>query len=191
MILEGLVTTTSADGTMHLTPMGPTIAADWSSFRLRPFPTSNTFRNLKERGYGVLHVTDDVLLLAKAALGQLPSVETRRASKVNGFVVIQACRYYEFVVRSMDESQQRMQVECDVVHRGHLRDFFGFNRAKHAVLEGAILATRLHLLPRDEIEAEFKKLAVIVEKTAGPQEVEAFAFLENYIRTTHPQGEAA
>ena len=36
----------------------------------------------------------------------------------------------------------------------HHREFFGFNRAKHAVLEAAILATRVELLPADEILSE-------------------------------------
>ena len=65
-----------------------------------------------------------------------------------------------------------------MVHRHSLREFFGFNRAKHAVIEAAILATRFHLLPADEIEAEFRKLRVIVDKTGGDAEHEAMAFLE-------------
>ena len=64
---------------------------------------------------------------------------------------------------------------------GRLRDFFGFNRAKHAVVEAAILATRIHLLAAEEIAAEFRKLGVIVGKTGGDQEKEAFAFLERYV----------
>ena len=62
MILEGLVTTTDPDGGMHIAPMGPRVEPDWSGFLLRPFPTSQTFRNLKARGEGVLHVTDDVMV---------------------------------------------------------------------------------------------------------------------------------
>jgi hypothetical protein len=61
-------------------------------------------------------------------------------------------------------------------HRG--RDWFGFHRARHAVLEAAILATRFHLLPADEIAREFARLKVIVDKTAGPAELEAFALLD-------------
>ena len=38
-------------------------------FVLRPFHTSTTYHNLKARGEGVLHVTDDVLLLAQTAIG--------------------------------------------------------------------------------------------------------------------------
>ena len=62
------------------------------------------------------------------------------------------------------------------------RDFFGFNRAMYAVVEAAILATRLAFLPRTEIEADFRKLGVLVEKTGGPREHEAFAFLQYYLK---------
>ena len=71
-ILEGLVTTVDPDGSMHLAPMGPRIGPDGRRLLLRPFPSSHTFRNLKIHGEGVFHVTDDVLLLAKAALGEAP-----------------------------------------------------------------------------------------------------------------------
>lgn len=182
MILEGLVTTTSADGCPHLAPMGPTVdGPDFASLLLRPFPTSQTYRNLVRHGEGVLHVTDDVLLLATAAVGEggsLPSVVA--AERVRGFVLAGSCRAYEFVVRSVDDSEQRVRVEAEVVHTHRLRDFFGFNRAKNAVVEAAILATRLHLLPAAEVASEFARLRLIVDKTGGPTEHEAMAFLEAY-----------
>jgi hypothetical protein len=68
-----------------------------------------------------------------------------------------------------------------VVHSGRFRDFFGFNRAKHAVVEAAILASRIHILPASEISAEFRRLGVLVDKTGGPQEHEAFKFLLQYV----------
>ena len=183
MILEGLVTTTDADGSMHLAPMGPRVAPDWSTFLLRPFPTSQTYRNLKTHPEGVLHVTDDVLLLAQAAIGKAPRQESVPASKVSGFVLTGACRYYEFVVRSMDESRERVHIDVEVVHRGTLREFFGLNRAKHAVVEAAILATRLHLLPPAEVLADYRKLRVLVEKTGGTAEHAAFEFLQGHVET--------
>ncbi len=169
---------------MHLAPMGPRVAADWSRFVLRPFPTSETYRNLKVHGEGVVHVTDDVLVLAKAAVGQAGPQRSFRAARVSGFVLADACRYYEFVVRSIDDSGERVHIEAEVLHRGHLHDFFGLNRAKHAVVEAAILATRLHLIPIAEVRADFAKLRVLVEKTGGPPEHEAFQFLEHYIERT-------
>lgn len=181
MILEGLVTTTNPDGTPHLAPMGPRVEPDMRRFLLRPFPTSNTFRNLAAHGEGVLHVTDDALLLAKAAVGAAEMPELRPATEVRGWVIADACRFHEFRVQSIDPSEQRVRVECEVVRSEMVRDFFGFNRGKHAVLEAAILATRLHLLPREEVEAEYRKLRVIVEKTGGPDEVEAMTFLEAFL----------
>ncbi len=182
MILEGVVTTLSPDGLPHVAPMGPTVDAEMRRLLLRPFPTSQTYRNLKQHGEGVLHVTDDVLLLARAALGRLdPPPETFPAAHVRGFVLAGACRYFEFRVTRIDDSRERVHLEAEVVHAGRLRDFFGFNRAKHAVVEAAILATRTNFLPLDDVEAEYRKLAVLVEKTGGEQERAAFAFLQEHV----------
>jgi hypothetical protein len=104
----------------------------------------------------------------------------RPAEAVRGWVIADACRYHEFRVRSIDAAEQRVRIECEVVRSERLRDFFGFNRGKHAVLEAAILATRLHLLPREEVEAVYRKLRVIVDKTGGPDEIAAMSFLEGY-----------
>jgi hypothetical protein len=122
-----------------------------------------------------------VLLLARAAVGRNEPPPARPAERVRGFVLTGACRFYEFVVRSMDESRERVQIRAEVVHRGTLREFFGLNRAKHAVVEAAILATRLHLIPADEIRAEYHKLGVLVEKTGGPAEHAAFHFLTDHV----------
>jgi len=70
-----------------------------------------------------------------------------------------------------------------VVHRGRRREFIGFNRASHAVLEAAIYATRLHLLPRAIVESELARLQVIVDKTAGEHEHEAMALLTAHVRS--------
>src|SRR5438046_4802316 len=132
MILEGIVTTISPSGGVNVAPMGPRVEADMRRLVLRPFPTAQTYHNLKAHGEGVLHVTDDVLLLARAALGPVePPPPLMPAVQVRGFVLREACRFYEFRVRSMDESEQRVRIEAEVVHAERLRDFFGFNRAKH------------------------------------------------------------
>ncbi len=185
MILEGIVTTLSAEGTPHIAPMGPRVDAAMERFLLRPFHTAQTYRNLLAHGEGVLHVTDDVLLLARAALGAVePTPALFAASRIRGFVLQDACRYYEFRVRSVDDREDRIAIEAEVVHAGRLRDFFGLNRAKHAVVEAAILATRTHILPLAEIEAEYRRLAVIVHKTGGEQEEQALAFLQEHLART-------
>jgi hypothetical protein len=189
MILEGIVTTISPTGDVHIAPMGPRVDADMRRFLLRPFNTAQTYRNLCKHGEGVLHVTDDVLLLARAAVGRLialPPLMPARA--VRGWVLRDACRAYEFRVVSIDDRAERASIEVEVVHHGTLRDFFGFNRAKHAIVEAAILATRTDFLPLAEIEAEYRKLEALVQKTGGAQEKEAFLFLQDYVAQVKQTG---
>jgi hypothetical protein len=172
--------------------MGPRVEDDFARFLLRPFPTSATYRNLLAHPEGVLHVTDDALLIAKAALGAVdPLPPLHEASAVRGFALADCCRHYEFVVRAVDASGERVHIRAEVVHAERHRDFWGFNRAKHAVVEAAILATRLHLLPRDEVAAEFKKFRVIVEKTGGAAEFEAMELLDRHLREVGAASRAA
>src|SRR5262245_9086619 len=111
MILEGIVTTISPEGAVHIAPMGPRVDADMERFLLRPVPPPQTYQNLVRHGEGVLHVTDDVLLLARAALGPVePAPPFFPATTINGFVLQDACRYYEFRVRSIDEREERVRI---------------------------------------------------------------------------------
>jgi hypothetical protein len=181
-LLEGIVSTLNEDGAPHIAPMGPIVDADFDWLLLRPFRTSTTFANLKRTGQGVLHVTDDVELLARAAVGRLePRPQFVRATSFDGVFLIDACRWYAFRVESLDDRDERTKIVARIFDRGWLRDFFGFNRAKHAVVEAAILATRIAFLDQDYIRSEFDRLAVLVEKTGGHQERRALAFLRQYI----------
>lgn len=182
MILEGLVTTQSAQGELNLAPMGPVVNPELTSILFRPFQSSRTFQNLRVNPCGVLHVTDDVLLIARGALNlfdELP--ETFPAKCVAGRVVASCCRWLEFEVQSIDDSRERSEIQVKIVHQETLRDFWGFNRAKHAVLEATILATRLHLIPADEIRQSLIRLREPVEKTAGPNELTAFQLVWDYV----------
>ena len=105
----------------------------------------------------------------------------RPAERVRGWILAEACRFYEFRVAAREDGE-RARFEVEIVHRGRLRDFLGFNRAKHAVVEAAILATRTAFLPLEEIESEYRKLAVLVEKTGDEQERAAFEFLRRSVR---------
>jgi hypothetical protein len=183
MILEGLVTTLNVDGSPHLAPMGPRVETDWTHFVLRPFPTSHTYQNLVRHRQGVFHITDDVLLLAKAAIGKvIPFPATEPAQQIEGVVLSDTCRFLEFRVLSVDDRGERVTLVAEVVHSGRKRDFFGFNRAKHAIVEAAILATRLHILALNDVATEFRKLRIIVEKTGGHAELLAMEMLEGKLR---------
>jgi beta-ribofuranosylaminobenzene 5'-phosphate synthase len=187
MILEGIVITTNADGGANIAPMGPSIEDGGQRLVFRPFQTSTTYANLKRSLQGVLHVIDDVELLARAAIGQLdPPPSLLPVKSVDGFRLADCCHWRAFRVTTIDDRQPRAQVEAIIVDQGRVRDSFGLNRAKHAVLEASILATRVAILPADELREQFQRLSVLVDKTGGPAEKRAFDLLTQYVRLARP-----
>lgn len=184
LILEGIVVSCDPSGRANIAPMGPRVDRDLTSFVLRPFRTSTTYQNLKANGRCVFHVIDDVELLARAAVGAGSSEPPLAA--IDNFScprLADTCRWFALQVESCDDATERATIQCRVVERGDVRPFWGFNRAKHAVLEAAILATRIGIVAEDEIRREMERLAIPVQKTAGQQERRAFVFLEDYIAT--------
>lgn len=182
MIVEGIVTTRDSAGQVNFAPMG----VEWGEERLvlKPFLETTTFRNLSAGGGAVFNIVDDVLFLAQAAIGS-PQFPWRQAERVDGAILEAACSWYELKVDAIDATPPRSRIDTRVVHRGRGREFIGFNRAKHAVLEAAILATRVHMLPAAHMEEELDRLEVLVDKTAGPREREAWAMLRRYV-AEHP-----
>jgi hypothetical protein len=121
-------------------------------------------------------------LFARAAVGELQHLpKTIVATGVDGQILADACRWYAFRVDSIDDGSERVEIVAAVVEHGRIRDFLGFNRAKHAVIEAAILVTRLSFLDNRAVRSELDRLSVLVEKTGSRQEHSAFAFLQTYI----------
>jgi hypothetical protein len=180
VILETIVTSIAADGAVNCAPMG----VEWgdAAIVLKPFLETATYRNLMATRAAVVNLTDDVRVFARAAISN-PVYPTMPAAVVRGVVLADCCSWREVEVRSVDSTPPRSRIETVVVHRGTRREFIGFNRARHAVLEAAIYATRLHVLPRAFIDSELVRLQIIVDKTAGTQELEAMALLTDYARS--------
>jgi len=179
MIVESIVTTVAADGTVNCAPMG----VEWADDRivLKPFLDTATYRNVTAARSAVVNLVDDVRIFARAAISN-PVYPTVAAEVVKGVRLADCCSWRELEVRSIDSTPPRSRIETEVVHRGFVREFIGFNRARHAVLEAAIYATRLHLLPREFVTSELERLQVIVDKTASPAEQEAMALLTEHCR---------
>lgn len=180
MIVETIVTSMDQTGAINFAPMG----VEWGQeiIVLKPFLDTSTFRNVSATRTAVVNLTDDAMLLAQGAISspQFPSVP---ATVVPGVVLEAACSWRELEVLTIDATPPRARIEARVVHCGLKREFIGFNRAKHAVLEAAILATRTHLLPPEQIRDEFARLQVLVDKTAGPREREAMEMLTRYVQS--------
>jgi uncharacterized protein len=179
VIIESIVTTLAEDGRINCAPMG----VEWGDevIVLKPFLETATYRNVTATRSAVVNLTDDVRVFAQAAISN-PVYATVPAGVVRGVVLADCCSWRELEVRSVDSTPPRSRIETSVVHRGFRREFIGFNRACHAVLETAIYATRLHLLEPGFVQSELARLQVIVDKTAGEREREAMALLSAHIQ---------
>jgi uncharacterized protein len=179
VIIETIVTTLDASGAVNVAPMG----VDWSDDRLiiKPFLDTATFRNLRDTRCAVVNLTDDVRVFVRAALLHT-SAPTAPATVIRGVMLAEACSWREIEVVSIDDTPPRSKIETRVVHKGQRAEFLGFNRARHAVLEATILATRLHLIPHDDVRKQIDALAPLVQKTAGPREHEGWELVSQYVR---------
>jgi uncharacterized protein len=179
MIVETVTTTINADGTVNCAAMG----VEWGdeAIVIKPYRGTRTLRNLQRHGAAVVNLTDDILLFTQAALGN-PHPPTRPAAVVDGAVLADGCSWREVTVDAIDATGPRARVTTRVVARGTGREFIGFNRACHAVLEASILASRVRRLPADEVSAELERLEVLVDKTAGPRERAAMDCVLAHVR---------
>jgi len=183
VIVEGIVTSLSPQGELNVAPMGPIVDSErgeFSTLLLRPFPTSTTYANLLATGQGVFHVTDDVLLITRALLGTAKP-DLLPSSEVLPPRLADCCRFFEFVVQDIDLTGPRPRMTAAIRASGRVRDFFGLNRAKSAVLEIAILVSRLDLLAEQEILDGFRRHRSALDKTGGAAEREAWGLLEQQV----------
>jgi uncharacterized protein len=187
MIRETIVTTVNRDGHVHIAPLG--IIADGEGWMLAPFRPSTTLENLSVVPFAVANYTDDVRIFAGCLTGR-HDWPTTASDKVPVPRLEGALAHVELTVDRVSDHDQRPRFHCRVVHRGSHAPFEGFNRAQAAVIEAAILVSRLHLLPREKIESEIAYLAVAIGKTAGIAEQQAWGWLMEKIRAHYAENRA-
>jgi hypothetical protein len=187
MIRETILTTLGGDGRVHVAPIG--IIADGERWIIAPFRPSTTLDNLAAVPFAVANHTDDVRIFAGCLTGR-SGWPTTASDNVPVPRLVGALAHAELAVVDVTEHEQRPRFHCAVVNRRSHAPFEGFNRGKAAVVEAAILVSRLHLLPRAKVEAEIAHLAIAVEKTAGAEETEAWAWLMEAVRA-HYAGDRA
>lgn len=178
MIRETLVTTLSPEGAVHIAPMGIHVLAD--EWLILPFRPSTTLDNILATRHAVLSYCDDVRIFAGCLTGrrEWPLVPTAR---VPGRRLAAALAHAELELVRVEDDELRPKLYCRLVHEANHAPFRGFNRAQYAVLEAAILVSRLHMLPWSKIEAELDYLRIGLDKTAGEAEREAWGWLMDKI----------
>ncbi|MBA8903229.1 MULTISPECIES: DUF447 domain-containing protein [unclassified Phyllobacterium] len=178
-IRETIVTTVDVAGIVHVAPLG--IIQQEDGWVIAPFRPSKTLDNLGAVPFAIANYTDDMLVFAGCLTGrkEWPTVA------VEGFPVPRlqsALSHSVLQVVSVDDDGLRPRHFCKVVSEAMHAPFTGLNRGKAAVLELAILVSRLHMLPQEKIDAEIGYLTIAIEKTAGPDELLAWSWLMQRVK---------
>ncbi|MFI0849068.1 DUF447 domain-containing protein [Mesorhizobium sp. IMUNJ 23232] len=173
-IRESIITTVDRAGKVHIAPIG--IIAERDGWVIAPFRPSVTLDNLAAVPFAVASYTDDVRIFAGCLTGRRdwPTVPVENCPVPR---LEAALAHSVLKVKNVSDDPVRPRHFCRVVGEGTHAPFTGFNRARAAVLELAILVSRLTMLPREKIEAEIGYLTISIEKTAGPDEKEAWGWL--------------
>jgi uncharacterized protein len=186
MIREVIVTTISIAGKPHVAPFG-LIAAAPDEWVIAPFHPSTTLDNLREIPFLVANYTDDVRIFA-GCLTRRRDWPCVPSAKVPPPRLAVALAHAEMAVVSVQEDEQRPRFRCRILHREMHAPFEGLNRAKAAVVEGAILVSRLGMLPREKVDSELAYLAIAIARTAGEAEHEAWGWLMEAVRAHYAGG---
>ena len=174
MIYETIITSIATDGRVHIAPFG--IREQQAQVLIAPFYPSSTLDNLLRSRQAVVNATDDVRIFAGALTGRR-DWPLRRAEKIEGWVLEAALAHRELELVNVKEDALRPELLFRVVHEEVHAPFRGFNRAQAAVLEAAVLVSRLNRLPLEKIESEVSYLVNAIEKTAGERERQAWSWL--------------
>ncbi len=174
MIYEAVVSTRDPDGAAHFTPMGYRIDGDVVT--LAPFVPSTTLENLRREPYAVINISDDVSVIAGCLTGRRtwPAVATEH---VPGFRLADVLAHRELSITHYEDDPVRPIFRLETVAQQSHRAPLGFNRAQAAVVEAAILFTRLDWLEPAKVAQEMAYLQIAVEKTAGPRELTAWQWI--------------
>jgi uncharacterized protein len=184
MIFETIITSQSINGDVHVTPFG--IRIQDSLVIISPYKPSTTLDNILATRHAVLNLIDDVRVFA-GALTQRSPWTLVAAEKIIGSRLADCLVHKELKLVKVEDDPIRPNLYLELVHESQHGSFQGFNRAQAAVIELAVLVSRLKRLPLDKITQEMTYLQIAIEKTAGPRELEAWGWLteavENHMAT--------
>lgn len=178
MIKESIITSRNADGSTHIAPMG--VRHEGGLYVVAPFRPSRTLENLARERHAVMNFTDDVRVFAGCLTGRY-DWPLSAATRVPVMRLKEVLSHVELEVQHFEDDPRRPRFLCAVLHQENHAPFTGFNRAQAAVLEAAILVSRLHMLPEEKVRRELEYLRIALEKTAGEREREAWSWLEQWI----------
>jgi uncharacterized protein len=175
VIRESIVTTLNLDGSAHIAPLGVIVEPPF--LVIAPFHPSSTLDNLRRHPFACVNYITDVRIFAGCVTRRQRQWPVASAARLDGWRLTDALAHAEVEVADVIEDALRPRFRCRELHEAMHAPFRGLNRAQAAVLEAAILVSRLNRLPKAKVEQELAYLAIAIDKTAGTPELEAWQWL--------------
>lgn len=186
MIFETIITSINTEGAPHVTPFG--VRYEGEHVLISPFKPSTTLANILASKQAVMNMTDDVRVFA-AALTNRQAWALLKTNKINGFRLADCLQHVELALIEVRDDAIRPQLVMQKIYAENHKPFNGFNRAQAAVIELAVLVSRLHMLPQDKIRAEMQYLQIAIDKTAGENEWLAWSWLVEKVEHFYTQAQ--
>jgi uncharacterized protein len=174
MIYETIISTIDTSGKSHVTPFG--VQKKDNLYLIAPFKPSTTLENIMSTECAVMNLTDDVRIFA-GAIARQQVFELVPATKLQGFRLAATLAHHELQLVDVLEDAERPHLLMQSIYQETHQPFAGFNRAQAAVIELAVLASRLSRLPQEKILSERAYLQIAIDKTAGERELQAWQWL--------------
>ena len=179
-IFEAVVSSVARDGRPHIAPMGVRYLQDGAVVVLMPFKPSATLDNILATRQAVLNLVTDTRVFAGCVTGRR-DWPTVAADRIAGVRLACALRHVELELSKQRDDAQRPVLHMTRLHEATHAPFIGFNRAQAAVIEGAVLVSRLSMLTAEKVDAEMAYLQIAIDKTAGAAEREAWSWLQQAV----------
>jgi len=174
MIFETIITSIDTDGSPHVAPFGVRHEADL--IVISPYKPSTTLANILATKYAVMNLTDDVRIFVAALTNRQPW-QLVQASKIKGYRLADCLAHVELELVEVRDDAVRPQLIMQKIESQNHHPFEGFNRAQASVIELAVLASRMRMMPREKIQTELQYLQIAIDKTAGEREKQAWDWL--------------
>ena len=168
-VRETVVTTKNIDGSIKVSPLGVYIEKD--ILRLKPFKPSGSLENIIRNKSGVINYIDDVRIFASCITKKDIEIDFVKAKKIDCSRLKKAISHTEFKVSKIEDDKQRPTIICKPIYEETHNMFYGFNRAKSAIIELCILVSRLGIIEDKKIEEEIKYLDLKIEKCSSIEEL--------------------
>lgn len=195
MIFETIITSVDFAGEPHIAPFGVRYEGDLVI--IAPYKPSTTLNNVLATKCAVMNLADDVRVFAAAVtnrkianrkIGRLVPINTAsQVNKTQGFRLAGCLAHVELELVELRDDAVRPQLIMQQVAEFNHKPFAGFNRAQAAVIELAVLVSRLRILPKDKIMFEIEYLKIAMEKTAGEREMQAWSWLTEAIENFYAE----